>query len=209
VVETAPIQVATTEATRADWARLPGLPPDPSFGPACGDCPVESITFAEARAYCAARSIAEGLEPCDVCAIEDGRLECHENRGPCLGWRLPTGEEWEVAARGGMPTNTPLGDVTVCMRHDPLVAEQGWTKTTSGGAVRPVALKPPNVFGLHDLVGNVAEWTADPPDASGLRALRGGSWYHNAEHVRASAELRAPPDQRLAWAGVRCVRSLP
>ena len=101
-----------------------------------------------------------------------------------------------------MPTNTPLGDVTVCMRHDPLVAEQGWTKTTSGGAVRPVALKPPNVFGLHDLVGNVAEWTADPPDASGLRALRGGSWYHNAEHVRASAELRAPPDQRLAWFSV-------
>lgn len=203
------LEVDVTEATQASWAALDGLPADPTWGPHCPTCPVDSITRSEAQAYCAARSRARGLPVCDTCADTPSGLECVPVAGACAGLRLPTGAEWEAVARAGAATSTAAGDVTVCMRHDPLVATLGWTKTTSGGAPHPVDGRARNGLGVADVVGNLAEWTADPLDAQGLAALRGGSWYHNAEHVRAAAELRAPPAQRLSWAGVRCVRSLP
>lgn len=196
-VQVPALAVDRTEATQASWATLAGLPPDPSFGPRCPTCPVDSLTHGEARAYCAARSAAEGLPRCTT-----GDTDCR-------GWRLPTGDEWEAAARAGSRTSTWAGDITVCMRTDATADAAGWTKASSGGQPHPVGQRPANPLGLVDVVGNLAEWTADPPDAAGLRPLRGGSWYHNAEHARAAAVLWAPPERRLSWAGVRCVRSLP
>lgn len=192
------LAVDATEATQASWAALSALPPDPSFGPRCPTCPVDILTHAEARQYCAERARADGHAPCEATA-------------DCGGWRLPTGDEWEALARAGTETGTWAGEVSACMTHDPLVATIGWTKTTSGGRPAPVGGLLASGWGLYDVVGNLAEWTAEPAGAgpSGARALRGGSWYHNVERARAEAVLWAPPAQRLSWADVRCVRRLP
>lgn len=203
------LEVDPTEATQSRWAALPELPPDPSFGPRCPTCPVDSLTHSEARAYCAARSSAAGLPPCDRCTTTAAGTHCEAVEGECTGFRLPTGAELERIARAGTTTSTWAGDVTVCMRHDPVVAPIGWTKTTSGGQPQPVAQRAPTPDGIYDVVGNLAEWTADAPTPAGLRALRGGSWYHNAEHARSAGALAVPADQRLSWVGLRCVRSLP
>jgi len=81
-----------------------------------------------------------------------------------VGGRLPTGKEWEYAARGG--TTSP--------RYGPLEAV-AWYIGNSGGTTHPVGLKPPNAYGLYDMLGNVWEWTADNYDATGkYKVLRGG-----------------------------------
>jgi sulfatase modifying factor 1 len=83
------------------------------------------------------------------------------------GKDLPTETEWEFAARGGLDgAEFAWGDVFmpngICMantwqgdfprhKHD----EDGYEHTS------PVTAFPPNGYGLHDMIGNVWEWTGD------------------------------------------------
>ena len=78
-------------------------------------------------------------------------------------------------------------------------AESGWGGTT------PVDAHPEGASwcGAEDLVGNVWEWVADPPDDDGWRRVRGGCHLDTGWGMRASRALVAEPDRATATTGFR------
>ena len=91
-------------------------------------------------------------------------------------YRLPTEAEWEYAARAG----------TTGARHGPF-DEIAWHSMNSGSAPHPVGTKRPNGWDLHDVHGNVGEWTAD--------------WY-GAYPSGPVTDPTGPHTARAEWRGV-------
>ncbi len=95
-------------------------------------------------------------------------------------YRLPTEAEWEYACRAGRSY-----DGYCDSDHFSSVA---WNAYNSGDRTHPVGGKQANGFGLHDMIGNVREWTCSAYTENGYdgneklcsnfgrRVLRGGSW---------------------------------
>jgi formylglycine-generating enzyme required for sulfatase activity len=81
------------------------------------------------------------------------------------GKALPTEAQWELAARGGLEhAQFTWGDQPE--RDGEQLANYWhgdfpWRPAASYGHTTPVGSFPPNGFGLHDMAGNVWEWTAD------------------------------------------------
>lgn len=101
------------------------------------------------------------------------------------GGRLPTLDEWEVAARAGSVTRWPWGDTFDASRANVWNGENHGHNTRLDGWVytSPIRSFPPNAWGLYDVIGNVFEYCAGlppgfpPEQASRLIAGRGGSWW--------------------------------
>lgn len=124
-------------------------------------------------------------------------------------YRLPTEAEWEYACRSGSRTAYAFGD-------DPATLEDyGWFADNSGGQYRPLGTKRPNAWGLHDMHGNVWEWTLDryedsypgsvvpltapweQADRLYPRVARGGSWMDGALRARCGARRASNEDWKI------------
>ena len=138
------------------------------------------------------------------------------------GKELPTEAEWEFAARGGLEGKRfSWGDEVRPSGHHMANTFQGdfpYRQTADDGFVRtsPVKSFPANGYGLHDMAGNVWQWTADlyrsgGADVSPLprRVIKGGSFLcHESycESYRPSARRGTAPDTGSSHVGFRLVR---
>lgn len=148
-------------------------------------------------------------------------------------YRLPSAAEWEYAARAGAVTRPwEANGSTACANAN--VADQsavrrypGWNGfSCDDGYVytSPVGAFGSNALGLHDMLGNVFQWTEDcwhenyggsPTDGSARldgdctqHELRGGSWFSSPAYVRASYRNHFPASYRTSSVGFRVVREL-
>lgn len=172
--------------------------------------PVAHVSWNDAKAFCKWHSERLGLEI-----------------------RLPTEAEWEYAARAGSDSATYAGDLTIRGNCDaPELEGIAWYCGNSDGKAHPVGRKSANDWGLHDMVGNLWEWTedaadwdseknlvvtdtydtnaTDPRSTRGLyRVLRGGGWINFAHYCRAANRRADAPGIRIDYVGFRLVRTAP
>lgn len=87
------------------------------------------------------------------------------------GFRLPTTNEWEYAARGGQNFKYSGSDN---------IDEVAWHRGNSGKSTHIVAAKKPNGYGLYDMSGNVREWIWEDLEDEKRQCIRGGGYNDDA-----------------------------
>lgn len=133
------------------------------------------------------------------------------------GGRLPSEDEWEHAARGGLVGQPfPWGSELEPDGEHRMNVWQGTFPTEDAGAdgwrgTCPVDAFPPNGHGLHNTTGNVWEWCADTGATDGGGVSRGGSYLCHASYCRryrVSGRQLHGPDSTAGNLGFRIAASV-
>lgn len=137
---------------------------------------------------------AENL-PITWVAAEDAQQFCR-----WLGGDLPTETEWEYAARGRLRSCRYPWGKSASQR-------EARYRTGAGTGVTAVGSFAPNNYGLHDMAGNVSEFTLGTNSSNGqpFVILRGGSYETGSDRIRVSARTLTDWGFAGAAIGFRCV----
>lgn len=191
-----PFWIGQYEVTQAEYQAVMGVNPSLYQGasyPNSANCPVESVSWNDATAYCTALTAQEAAA---------GRLPFGYQ------YRLPTEAEWEYCCRAGSTTEFGYGNSLVCGLAQFAHSYHTSSSCNSAGTV-PVGSYPPNALGLYDMHGNVWEWcldswygtanypsspVVDPYVQSGNgRITRGGGHGSTSEYCRSAYRVRQYP----------------
>jgi len=161
--------------------------------PLTDEYPVSNVSWNDASAFCAWLSAKTGMRV-----------------------RLPTGTEFDRAARAGTTTayctgNSPAtleGYANVADRsllrtlRDPRYADGGFPFDDGYPFTSPVGKFKPNPWGLYDMLGNVFEWCS----VAGVPKPCGCSYNDSPAMCRGQArERHAEPYSRYSYFGFRIV----
>ena len=188
--------------------------------PGYAQYPVVGVTWEQAQAFCHWRT----------------NLLKSSTWIPFHAYRLPTEAEWEYAARGGRRMamypwgNKYARDAEGCFLAN-FKHYRGSYYNDMGVMSMPVAQFKPNDFGLYDMAGNVAEWTASAyssiantgvhdmnpdftyvareSDSNSMRrkVVKGGSWKDISYYLQCGVRTYEYQNEARSYIGFRCVRS--
>ncbi len=209
------------------WAIANGYSFDHAGSGKAANHPVQTVNWYDVVKWCNARSQKEGrpaVYTVDGAVYKTGRAD-NVVQASAAGYRLPTGHEWEYAARGGVASRRfPWGDADTIQHaranyysstydsYDTSPTREHHPAYATGGSpyTSPVGSFAANGYGLHDMAGNVWEWCYDwyPGYEGTQRVIRGGAWTHYANTCRVGhrgSSYMADRDSRDL--GFRTVRS--
>lgn len=183
---------------------------------AYGDYPVVGVSWAQAKAFCAWRTLYKN-------SYQKQKKRNHVN-----SFRLPGEAEWEYAARGGLQgADYPWGGPYTKNDRGCFLAN---FKPLRGDYAADQALYTveadayePNDYNLYNMAGNVAEWVDSSYDAASYeytstmnpnvndetnmrKVVRGGSWKDVAYFLQVSTRNYEYADSSRSYIGFRTVQ---
>ena len=205
-------EITTTEVTRDVYTKVMGDAPQQANEGA--DFPVENVNWYQSVLFCNAYSKLLGRDTAyiytsvgDEFYLKDLVID-YSVKGAI---RLPTENEWEIAARGGTTSKYYWG------------SEEAKNYAYYAQNKGPVAVAQylPNKYGLYDMGGNVAEWVndwygsyenKDLKDPTGAetgtnRVVRGGGWSDKASALASNERGKKAPLYKSHTLGFRIARS--